>query len=759
MTFQDYKRILYRGRRIILISFLVVMATTMYYTWSIQPVYEASAMVMVKEEGGAKQQIFEVADLMKMENKINNQVEILKSRTLAESVIHRLQDSPYADTLWILGKRKNRSRYSVDRWLNDFLRKTGQESKLLSPEAQFDKCVRSFKGVITVTPKRATDMIELKVRALSPVEAAFTANTWVNAYRDMDISASSGEVSAIKKFLQDKLKDVQDSLSSSEENLRHFKENQKVAELTKETEKLIEQMTAFETQFQAAKTDLEANDKRLTYLKDQLNESQKAILGSQISSPMIQELESQMGQLIGQKASFDQQMKGMDYEDPTKTAKDQRLEGLRQKIVEAKKQLVASGTPYLNPLKDSETLVTTIIEIETENTALKAKIGALSNILRNFNKELDALPEKELHLAQLSREREVNSNIFMMLRQKYEENRILEAGQIGLIRIVDTAKPPQRPVKPDKGMNLLLGILLGLGLGVGIVFAREYLDTTLKTIEDLEALGFTVLASVPVISTETVKRHAKSVKVDGDYGHIESRLITHLAPKSPISEAYRTFRTNIQYAKTDGSINTVMVTSSGPGEGKSTSVANLAIAIAQTGANTLLIDTDLRRPVLHGIFGIPKDQGLTNVLVGRLTLDEAAKSTAVDHLKLLTSGTLPPNPSELLASQTMDRFIQEVSTKFDMVLFDSPPVIAVTDAAVLAPKVDGVVLVAKSGATSKDALIRSKALLDNVNANIFGVLLNGINIDRMYGSYYYYYHYYYYGEGKKGKKSKSKLLK
>jgi len=286
-------------------------------------------------------------------------------------------------------------------------------------------------------------MIELKVRALSPVEAAYVANTWMSAYQALDISASSGEVSAIMKFLQAKLKDVQDSLGASEENLRHFKENQKVAELTKETEKRIEQLAEFETQFEAAKTDLEANDKRLTYLKNQLDESQKAILGSQISSPMIQELEKQMGQLIGEKASFDQQIKGTEYyDDGTIKAKDQRLEGLRQKIVEEKKKLVASGVAYMDPLKDSETLVTSILEIETENTALKAKIEALSGVLKRFNHELDALPEKELRLAQLSREREVNNNIFMMLRQKFEENRILEAGQIGLVRIVDTAKPP-----------------------------------------------------------------------------------------------------------------------------------------------------------------------------------------------------------------------------------------------------------------------------------------------------------------------------
>jgi capsular exopolysaccharide synthesis family protein len=232
---------------------------------------------------------------------------------------------------------------------------------------------------------------------------------------------------------------------------------------------------------------------------------------------------------------------------------------------------------------------------------------------------------------------------------------------------------------------------------------------------------------------------------NGELLKIESRLITHFAPKSPISEAYRTLRTNIQYSKIDRHIKTVLVTSSGMGEGKSTSVANLAITFAQTGAKTLLVDTDLRRPVLHGIFSYPRNEGLTNVLLGRLTLEEVLKPTKIDNLFLITSGMLPPNPSELLSSQVMEKFIAEISTKFDVALFDTPPVIAVTDAAVLATKLDGCILVVRSGKTNREALFRSKVLLENVKANVFGILVNGVNVERIYGSYYYYY---YSGEGK-----------
>jgi tyrosine-protein kinase Etk/Wzc len=365
--------------------------------------------------------------------------------------------------------------------------------------------------------------------------------------------------------------------------------------------------------------------------------------------------------------------------------------------------------------------------------------------VEQYNKSLNALPEKSLKLARLTREAEVNDKIFLMLREKYEENRIAEAGQIGSVRIVDMARAPKYPIKPKKGTNLMLGFILGIGLGVGVTFLREYMDTSLKSIEDVERMSLPVLGSIPFISTQRIGKRQKN----GEFVRIESRLITHFAPKSPISEAYRTLRTNIRYANADKPMKSVLVTSSGMGEGKSTSVANLAITFAQMGSKTLLVDTDLRRPVLHGIFDQSRNEGLTNLLVGRLAMDEAVKPTKIEHLSLMTSGTLPPNPSELLASRAMEKFVDEAMSKFDIVLFDTPPVIAVTDAAVLAPNLDGVILVVRSGLTNRDALTRSRTLLDNVKAKLLGILVNGMKIDRMMGSYYYYY---YTSDGKDSKR-------
>jgi len=749
VSLNDYMRMLYRGRWIILFSFIVVVAATAYITFTTQPVFEASVLVQLKQDGGVQRQIFEVSSFMKQETRINNNVEILKSYTLAEEVMRRLKASEHADSLWILGRRNDEAAgHSIKSRILSLLGLKPEEEK----EPTLEDLADHFRErSVSVAPKRDTDMIELKATSFSPFEASLLVNTWAAAYREQDIEVSRGEVMEVRMFLDEKLEGLMAELRDAENALTEFKQTNQVVELDAETQQLIQQAANFQAQFQEARTGLEANEKRLEFLRKQLDANQRVLVdeATSLTSSVILQLQTQMADLIAQKASYEQQLKSTDWytkDDPKLAQMDQRLKGLQEKISEEIRRMVAGGAGMMNPMGATEKLLSQIIDVESENKALSIKTQELQKIVRQYDRMLNRLPGKSLQLARLQREAEVNNKIFVMLREKYEENRIVEAGQLGSVRIVDWAKPPKKPIKPKKKMNLMLGIMAGLGLGVGITFLREYLDTSLKSLEDVERLGFAVLGSIPFISSQ--KAGTKANGHNGEARRIESRLVTHFAPKSPISEAYRTVRTNIQYAKAGSQVRTVLVTSSGPGEGKSTTVANLAITFAQMGARTLLIDTDLRRPVLHGIFGQTRNEGLTNILVGRTSLKDAMKPTRIDDLFLLTSGTLPPNPSELLNSKMMEEFLEESKAQFDMVLLDTPPVIAVTDAAVLSTKVDGVVLVTLSGKTGRDVLVRARGLLDKVAAHLLGVLVNGVKTSHMYGSYYQYYEYYYASESR-----------
>ncbi|MTI46822.1 CpsD/CapB family tyrosine-protein kinase [Sporosalibacterium faouarense] len=218
----------------------------------------------------------------------------------------------------------------------------------------------------------------------------------------------------------------------------------------------------------------------------------------------------------------------------------------------------------------------------------------------------------------------------------------------------------------------------------------------------------------------------------------DRNVITQKNPKSPTAEAYRTLRTNIQFSNIDKEVNTIAVTSSGPSEGKSTTTANLAVTMAQTGKKVLLIDCDLRKPRIHELFGLSNLRGLTNILTEDIELEQAIQNTETDNLEILSSGIIPPNPSEILGSQKMEKFLNKLKESYDVILLDTPPVNLVTDAAVLANKVDGTILVCAVGQASIEEAKNSKALLEKVNANILGVVLNKVPIKQ---SGYYRYQY------------------
>ncbi|GAB1766412.1 CpsD/CapB family tyrosine-protein kinase [Priestia megaterium] len=218
---------------------------------------------------------------------------------------------------------------------------------------------------------------------------------------------------------------------------------------------------------------------------------------------------------------------------------------------------------------------------------------------------------------------------------------------------------------------------------------------------------------------------------------LKRRLLAHNSPKDPVAEQYRTIRTNIQFSNVDQDIKTIVLTSSGAEEGKSTTSSNLATVYAQQGLNVLLIDADLRKPTGHYTFRLENHIGLTNVLTRQSTLAQAVQESEIPHLSVLTSGPIPPNPSELLASAQMAELLKEMKQQFDMIIFDTPPILAVADAQILANQVDGTILVVSSGKTEKDAALKSKELLSNAKGKLLGVVLNNRKVEE--GNYYYYY--------------------
>jgi capsular exopolysaccharide synthesis family protein len=364
----------------------------------------------------------------------------------------------------------------------------------------------------------------------------------------------------------------------------------------------------------------------------------------------------------------------------------------------------------------------------------------LSTALEAQKQEDNKLNESAIEYSLLKRDFETNRTLYEGLLQKLKEAGVTAGLRSNNIREVDIARTPASPAEPNIPRNLGFGFVLGLTSGIGLAFLLEGVDNTVRTPEQAQAVsGLPSLGMIPLGPKSTSESGAKSgLAVASSKGSIE--LITQSRPLSQMAESYRALRTSLLLTSVGAPPKTILITSALPREGKSTTSINTAIVLAQKGTCVLLIDADLRRPSLHKTLGMGPRIGLSNVLTGGATLQQATvRSTLLPNLYILPAGTAPPNPSELLASARMFDLLAEVREQYDHIVVDTPPTLSVTDAVVLSTRADAVVLVIRSAQTTKPALRRARDILAQVNARVAGVLLNAVNLDSP--DYYYYYEY------------------
>lgn len=726
-TFIEYLRVAYRNKFVIIGIFVLTVAVTAVFTFTAKKVYEAQSTLLVEIGGrvGGVESIFGGRNPMQSavlnEVLLNNQVEILRSRTLAERAIQKLRSSPYANRLQLLGA-------------------PGAPASDVS-------VLRALSSSVQISPVENTNVIQVRARAGSPFEASLIANTIVDAYVETNLSWARGEVTEVRGFLESQLQLVRGRLATAEDELRNFQESKKVASLSVETEAQVKKLAEFEAQMGQAQVDLEAAQRRMSFLESQLSTQKKSLVDDigRVSAPVVTNLRSELANLEAIRARYLAQ--GYDANHEKMLEIDRRIQETKARLVASTKEALAADLDVKDPFSYSQTLVERILDLEVETRTLTARVDGFKQIIAEDNAELDKLPRKALELARLERDKQVNEQILVMLMEKYEEARIKEAGQLGDASVVDRAEEPQEPILPKKRRNLMLGAIAGLLLGVIGAFGLERFRDRITDASDIERIsdGVPLLASIPRFQNGRASfGRRKQIPVTAGAGDADGGrrvLVVETDPLSPVSESYRTLRTNILFSRVDDPVRTIVVTSPGPSEGKSTIVANLAVAMAQAGNKTVVVDSDLRRPTVSAMLGGHRGVGLTDVLSGKLALEQALTPTKVEELFLLGTGPLPPNPSEMLGSRKMRQVIEELSKRFEFVLFDSPPIVPISDAAALGASADGVILVVRSGATMTGGLYKALSLMKAVHTRIIGVVLNDLNVSQRLGDRYYHYYY------------------
>ncbi|MAE69289.1 MAG: hypothetical protein CME06_02345 [Gemmatimonadetes bacterium] len=701
VTLADYVRIIWSRKWMVGLVATAVLAFTIFFTLRMQPVYESQTTLLIEPQDAGALSIFDPTGFMKQKILINNECELLRSRSLAQQVLDRAM----------------------------------REGWTPPPESDpMADWVEALRSRLSVSPLKDADVITIKMTAGDPDEAAYFANLFAEEYRNQNISQNRGELSGVRQFLEEQLHQVETRLAISEEELRSFKTKSGLVSLSDEVEWLVRQLAEFESAENAAITDQKSLERRLEHLEGELERARAGLvedLDDAAASPLVIQLREQLVALQIEHTSL--LVRGASEDSP-------QIIDLESKVKQAKTRLAAETQKIVDrdllpgdPLLYSQGLVEKVLELRTELETARSRAAELNRFVADYATKLHSLPDKELALARKTREYTVNENTYLMMKEKYEEVRISEAGEIGNVRIIDAALPFLDPVRPNRRMNALLGLVVGLGLALSLAFFFEYLDTSLRTIDEVEQKLDTVVLGAVAALEEAAEAEDES-----------ARLVTLHEPQSPMAEAYRTIRTNVGFAAVGAPLRSIAITSSGPQEGKSTTASNLAITIAQSGKRTLLLDADLRRPVLHKLFSLKRQKGVTDHLAGNATLEEVIQKTEIEGLHVITSGSLPPNPSELLGSDAMARFIEEVGREFDQIIVDTPPVMAVTDALLLSALLDGVIIIVEAGETLEQVAKRTKTLVETAARRCLGVVLNNVDVGGgygRYGGYHYHYHY------------------
>jgi polysaccharide biosynthesis transport protein len=714
---RDYLRTVQKRKYTVLLVFVVVFTVVLIKTLTDTPQYSASTQVLI-EKSDPTPILSNYAYSPFDPEFLETQSHIIKSTPVAQKVVRLLDleksyDSfsrqqglslPFFESILGWGTSLKETVQSV----------FGASPSATSPDAgegavktrsKADLLADMISGSIVVTPVRDTKIVSINFTSSSPELASLVTNTVAKAYIEQILEMRMQSSGYSIGWMTKKAEEERAKLDKAEKAFQDYVRasdivtiEDRLAILPQKLSELSQKLTLA----QAKRREVEALYTKISGVSNHMETAES--LSVIANNPTIQSLNQQ---LLKTEQNIMELSKRYGQKHPVMKAAVPELEMLRQKREREIAQIIKSVGNELELAKSAE---------EDFNRLLSETKAQTVNLNERF-----------IQYGMLKREVDTNRNLYDALVAKVKEQNVTEKTQTVNVWVVEEAKTPEFPSKPNKQRNLLLGLILGLFGGIGLAFFLDYLDNTVKLPEDVEErLGLPVLGIVSLLKDKNL-RPEKMMMDDG---------------KSAFSEEYKTIRTAVQLSSYDSPPRTILVSSTSPQDGKTTSVINLAVAMSQTGKKVLLIDADMRRPSIHGIFELDNTRGLSTLVASGDDKDVVHKGP-VENLYIMPSGPVPPNPSELLGSDRFKSLLQALSKKFDLILIDSPPMLSVADGLIISKQVNGSIIVARSGKTTHEAAYKVIKTLHSIDAKVIGVVINAADMKKS-GYYYYYNNYSYY---------------
>jgi capsular exopolysaccharide synthesis family protein len=671
-----------------------------------KPVFEAAARVEVDKESQNTLpfQGVNYDEYVDLENYVETQVKILQSETLALQTIRELNLGQYPE----------------------FGGPTGPLAQSHGGAEARPAILGAFLGRLSVKRVPNSRLVEVQFESGNPELAARVANGHVHNYIEQNFRSKYDATTQASGFLSQELEELRIKVEKSEDARVAYERQNQIWQIDEKQNITTQTLGDLNKAVTEAQTGMAASEA----LYRMATSGNVDLLPEVRNSPVIQDL-------IKRKSALD---------DSYTQALEQYGPNFPkvQRIAEQKKEVEAELARAQNIMVGS---------IEEDYNTARQHLGLLQEALERQKAESNQLAEKLVQFHILEHDAESNKQLYDGLLQKLKEAGITAGLRSSNIRVVDPALIPSAPAGPQRAKNILMSILVGLVGGIGLALFREYLDNTVKSPDDIESLvGLPSLAVVPAQPSSNghhskwpqLKHKTATHSVSGP--RVET--LSHTQPKSQISEAFRALRTSLLLSQADHPPQVILVTSALPREGKTTAAVNLAVTLAQLGDRTLLLDSDMRKPGIRRALNLlsGNEKGLSSYLAGVTNLDEiVVPHPVISNLETITTGPVPPSPADLLSSRRMREAISELRLRFKFIVIDSPPVMAATDAVIVSSLTDGVLLVARSGETPKEAFTRTRDLLGAVKCRILGVVLNAV--DSSAPDYYYSYRYYPYAYG------------
>jgi len=716
-TLRDYLRVVNKRKWYLLLLAGATIVAILLWTLRQTPIYQAKATLIIDATapavlGSNVEEVVEVGsgNYWADQEYYTTQYRVLESRTLAESVVRALGLHQNPDFLGIPANKRR-----------------GWRGASISQTAQ------AVLARLDVQPVRASRLVELRFEDADPRRATLLANTLAEVYIQHNLDYRLASTVQALDWLSQQLDDLRNRLEDSEVALHAFKRDNNVLSLSLEDRQniLSTEIAELSRSLTAAKTqrvDLDARLRQVREVRD--------IDPLELPARILLENST----LVALKAAY------------SNASEEQAAIASRYGENHPMSQAAAAKVASIRTNMSKE-VRSVIGALDRDLRATAQAEGSLQGLLEQAQREALELNRLEIDYSRLEREEKNNEEIYGIVLKRTKETDLSKMLRTNNIRVLDPAIVPSAPIRPNLPTNLALALAVGLIAGLALCFFVEHLDNTLKSKEEAETvLAVPFLGLIPRVGTGSAgygytygsssSKEEKGAKANGNgAADRDTYVATH--PKSAVAECCRSIRTNLLFLGSEKPLRTVLVTSSGPQEGKTSTSVSLAITMAQGNNRTLLIDTDMRRPRLHRIFGLGTDLGISSVIIGAAGLGDAIKPTGVDNLWVLPCGPIPPNPAELLHTEAFRQLLSSASQLFDRVVLDSPPVNVVTDAAIIGTTVDGVLLVVRAGKTAREAARAARHLLSAIGARILGVVLNDVDLSKRGGDYYQQHYYYY----------------